>query len=103
MTFSRVFALEVDGRAVLAFEASGTRMAQEILNESWLFDDLDALKSDGAPLRTAQSKLSVRPATGSHDPKLKADFEKQATAYRKLTAERARKLGLPEPPGSISC
>jgi hypothetical protein len=34
-------------------------------------------------------------------PKLKASFEKQAAAYRKLAAERAKKLGLPEPPGAI--
>jgi hypothetical protein len=30
--------------------------------------------------------------------KLKAEFEKQAAAYRKLAAERAYKLGLPAPP-----
>jgi hypothetical protein len=30
--------------------------------------------------------------------KLKADFEKQAMAYRKIAAERAGKLGLPPPP-----
>jgi hypothetical protein len=34
--------------------------------------------------------------------KLKESFEKQATAYRKLVAKRARKFGIPEPPGSIS-
>lgn len=31
------------------------------------------------------------------DPKLKADFDKQATAYRRLAAERATKYGLPAP------
>ena len=33
--------------------------------------------------------------------KLKESFEKQAAAYRKLAAKRARKLGVLEPPGSI--
>jgi hypothetical protein len=34
--------------------------------------------------------------------KLKESFEKQAAAYRKLAAKRAKKFGIPEPPGSIS-
>jgi hypothetical protein len=61
--FSRVFALEVDGRPTLTFEASGTREAQQICKEPWLFDDLAALKSNGVPLCTVVSKLSVRRAT----------------------------------------
>ncbi len=31
---------------------------------------------------------------------LKADFEQQAVAYRKLAAERGKKLGLQPPPQS---
>jgi hypothetical protein len=31
------------------------------------------------------------------DPKLKAQLESQARAYRKLAADRATKLGLPAP------
>jgi hypothetical protein len=61
--FSRVFTLEVDERPILAFEAGGNRKAQQICNESWLLDDLSLLRSGGVSLRTAQSKLSVRPAT----------------------------------------
>ena len=61
--FSRVFALEVDGRPILAFEARRIREAQEICKGSWLLDDLAGLKSGGAPLRAATSRLSVRPAT----------------------------------------
>jgi hypothetical protein len=38
--FSRVLTLEVDGRPILAFEASGTRQAQQICKETWLLDDL---------------------------------------------------------------
>jgi hypothetical protein len=61
--FSRVFTLEVDGRPILAFEASGTREAQKLCQESWLHNDLSILTSGGVRLRTAKSKLSVRPAS----------------------------------------
>jgi hypothetical protein len=61
--FSRVFTLEVDGRSILAFEASGTREAQQLCQESWLHNDLSILTSGGVRLRTAKSKLSVRPAS----------------------------------------
>jgi hypothetical protein len=53
----------VAGRPRLAFEASGTRQAQQICMESWLLDDLALWRSDGVPLCTAPSKLSVRLAT----------------------------------------
>ncbi len=33
-----------------------------------------------------------------HDPKLKAEFEKQAAAYRKLAEKRATEYGLKMPP-----
>lgn len=39
-------------------------------------------------------------ARTEENPKLKADFEKQAAAYRKLAAERSKKLGLEPPPDS---
>ena len=58
--YSRVFTLEVDGRPILAFESVTAREAQQLAKESWLLDDLTA---GGAPLRTSQSKLSVRLAT----------------------------------------
>jgi len=47
----------------LAFEARNVREAQELCKESWFYGDLTCLKSGGVPLYTAQSKLSVRPAT----------------------------------------
>jgi alcohol dehydrogenase class IV len=59
----RVFTLEVDGRPILAFEAARISEAKQICKETWLLNDLIVLKSGGVPLRTAQSKLSVRPAT----------------------------------------
>ena len=37
-------------------------------------------------------------ATGEKNPRLKADLQKQAGAYRKLAAERALRLGLKLPP-----
>jgi hypothetical protein len=61
--FSRVFTLEVDGRPTLAFEASGTRQAQQLCKESWFLNDLTFLRSNGVPLGTVGSKLSVRLAT----------------------------------------
>jgi hypothetical protein len=38
-----------------------------------------------------------RLAAEENNPELKAQFEKQAAAYRKLAAERAEKYGLPPP------
>jgi len=45
-----------------------------------------------------------RLAAAEQDPKLKAEFEGQATAYRKLAAERAVRNGLqlPSPPPATS-
>jgi hypothetical protein len=37
-------------------------------------------------------------AADEKDPKLKADFEKQAAAYRKLAEKRAKEYGLKMPP-----
>jgi hypothetical protein len=38
-----------------------------------------------------------RMAADEKNPKIKAVFEKQAAAYRKLAAERTKKLGLDDP------
>jgi hypothetical protein len=40
-----------------------------------------------------------RMAAAEADSALKADFEKQAKAYRKLAEKRARETGLPMPTG----
>jgi hypothetical protein len=61
--FSRVFTLEADGLPILAFEASGTREAQQLCQESWLLNDLSILTSGGVRVRTAKSKLTVRTAS----------------------------------------
>jgi hypothetical protein len=60
--FSRVFALLVDGRPTLSFEASSVRQAMESRKEPWLRDDLTSQTSNGIPLCSAKSKVSVRPA-----------------------------------------
>jgi hypothetical protein len=62
MPFSRIFTLETDGRAILTFEASNASEAKQLCNESWLLDDLKCFTSNGVPLRTDKSQLSVRPA-----------------------------------------
>jgi hypothetical protein len=41
-----------------------------------------------------------RMAADETNPKLKAEFEKQAAAYRKLAEQRAKKQGLQVPPQS---
>jgi hypothetical protein len=43
-----------------------------------------------------EQRAAAEPASG-----LKTSFEKQAVAYRKLAAQCAKKLGIPEPHGSI--
>jgi hypothetical protein len=43
-----------------------------------------------------------RMAAEEVNPAVRAQFEKQAVAYRKLASERAAKLGLPEPPPGAS-
>jgi hypothetical protein len=45
--------------------------------------------------RAVQFELLAR---FEENPKLKADFEDQAAAYRKLAAERTKKLGFEPPP-----
>jgi hypothetical protein len=57
---SRLFAVEVDGKATLAFEARNFREAKELCKESWLRGDLSSLKNDGIPLCNDKSKISVR-------------------------------------------
>lgn len=64
MVFSRSFALEVDGKSTLVFEARTVRQAQELCKESWLHDDLVSLRSSGAPL-AEHDQNSVRPATAA--------------------------------------
>lgn len=62
--FSRVFTLEVDGRPTLSFEASRVREAQEICKESWLRNDLTALRSSGGSVQAINTAGNRR--RGNH-------------------------------------
>ena len=57
-----VFAIEVGGTPVVAFEASGQRQARELCREAWFLDELVLLKSNGRPVYTNGSSLKVRSA-----------------------------------------
>jgi hypothetical protein len=57
-----VFAIEVSGTAVVAFEASSQRQAWELSKEAWFLDELVLLKSNGRPVFTKGSRLKVRSA-----------------------------------------
>ena len=59
---SLVFALDVDGKPILAFEAISRREANELCKEGWLRADLTVQTSNGSPLCGPDSKLSVRRA-----------------------------------------
>jgi hypothetical protein len=58
----RVFALDVDGKPTLAFEAQNLMEARELCREVWLRADLGSQKSNGIPLCDANSELSARRA-----------------------------------------
>jgi len=58
-----VFALDVDGRPTLAFEANGRREARELCKEEWLRADLRLQTSNRNRLCRPDSKLSIRRAT----------------------------------------
>jgi hypothetical protein len=60
---SQVFALEVDGKPTLAFEAQNMTQARELCKERWLRADLSWQKSNRTALCDAGSKLSVRRAS----------------------------------------
>ena len=60
-----VFAVDIDGRPTMAFEAKNFREANELCREAWLRADLRALTSNGIPLWTAGAKLTMRKATES--------------------------------------
>ncbi len=50
------------------------------------------------PHSSARWPKTVKMAADEKNPELKAQLERQAAAYRKLAAERAKKLGLQPPP-----
>lgn len=62
---AQIFALEVDGRPILAFEATDLVEAQHICGDADLRTDLMALKSNGVPVCAPDSALIPRLA--AHD------------------------------------
>ncbi|MCK1474249.1 hypothetical protein IVB27_05330 [Bradyrhizobium sp. 197] len=57
-----VFAMNVDGKAIFAFEAKNFREAFELCKEEWVRDDLTTITSNGLPLCSSTAKLTVRRA-----------------------------------------
>lgn len=57
-----IFALEIDGLPVLAFETVDFAEALEICSDADLRADLMALKSNGVSVCSADSTLNTRPA-----------------------------------------
>jgi len=60
---SRIFALDVDAKPTLTFEARNTREAQQLCKEPWLRADMNLLKSNGILICDDTAKFSVRHAT----------------------------------------
>ena len=58
-----IYAIDVNGRPTIAFEAKSFREARELCKEQWLRGDLGALTSNGFPLCSVDAKLTVRRAT----------------------------------------
>ena len=78
-TVGTVFAMDIDGKPTLAFEAKSLREASELCKEDWLRADLSVLTSNGIPLCTAVAKLTVRRATETERQVYRgADAEAQA-------------------------
>lgn len=57
-----VFALVVDGKPTIAFEAKNFREASQLCKETWLREDLSDLKCNGVALCGSATKLTVRRA-----------------------------------------
>lgn len=87
--FTRVYTIDIGGRAIVAFEASNGSEANSILKESWFLDDLRVLKSNGMPLWDEAAPLRARVAN-----------EDETNRYKGIAAEakdleRGYCLGLP--------
>ena len=61
MTFApSIWALEIDGKPTLAFEAMKYREADEICHQEWLHLELGQRKINNVPLCGADSHLRIR-------------------------------------------
>ena len=59
----RVFVIETDGRALVAFQAVSHQEAMGLRKEQWFRDELAALRSEKKPVWDGQTILSARNAT----------------------------------------
>ena len=59
----RVFVLEVNGIALLAFEAATMREAMELGRETWLRNELEQLTSNGAAVWDSKVPIKARTAS----------------------------------------
>ena len=59
----RIFVVEANGRAIVAFEAVSHREASELRDEEWFREELAALRSEGKPVWDGLKRLLVRTAS----------------------------------------
>ena len=59
----RVFVLETNGKAILAFEAVTMREAMELGRETWLRNELQQLTSNDAPVWDSKAPIKTRTAS----------------------------------------
>jgi hypothetical protein len=59
----RVFVLETNGNAILAFEAATMREAMELARETWLRNELEQLTSNDAPVWDSKAPIKARTAS----------------------------------------
>jgi len=59
----KIFTVEIEGKAIVSFEAESTREAAGLLKEHWFRSDLQSLTSSGAPLWDGAAGLRCRPAS----------------------------------------
>ena len=71
-----VFVLEIEGRPILAFEATSAREAKELLKERWLLDDLLSHRTDGIPLWNGKERLRTGIAIGEQLAEVKAALKR---------------------------
>jgi hypothetical protein len=60
---SMIYVLEIKATAVLAFEAEDMDDARAYASNAGELEDLEDLRSNGAPLWNGRDKITVRPAT----------------------------------------
>jgi hypothetical protein len=59
-TPARVYVVETNNRALVAFEAVTGREAKELLRETWFREELSSLQSEGHQIWDRTSSLAVR-------------------------------------------